>query len=107
MDRDIKPTKINNMKKVFLSLFLIFSLFTFAKEFKIIAKPGFIVKPKEIIYLRCEDYSYEDCYFNVALEDGVYAYISANHKDTITLFVEDSTLHVLGLQSQKTIRVIE
>lgn len=107
MANHIKTTKSNFMKKLITIILLLFSFILGAADFEIIAKPGYILSKNEIIYLKCIDTVYEDCFFEVALKDGLYLYISSDLKDSVTLFVDSNQLHVLGLQSQKTIRVLQ
>lgn len=94
------------MKKLFIIILLLSSFILGATDFQIVTKSGYIYSKKETISINCLDSS-QYCFYNVSLEDGLYLYISSDLKDSVTLFVDSNQLHVLGLQSQKTIRVLQ
>lgn len=91
------------MRNALLLIICLFVTLTVAsyndKEF--FAKPGTLKSNKAQYLLQCEDMSYEYCYFNISLEDGVYVYISQNFRDTATIVVKNDSMYELGDQKNK------
>lgn len=100
-----KPTQPNIMKKFLLILFLSLFTFSFAKDFEIVSKSGILLSSKNPIALYCSGITYEPCAFNIALEDGVYLYISKTFTDTVSFVIDSQTAYILGKQDNSEFRI--
>ena len=100
-----KPTQPNIMKKLFFTALILITTFSFAKDFEIVSKPGILLSSKNPIALYCNGITYEPCAFNIALEDGVYLYISKTFTDTVSFVIDSQTAYILGKQDNSEFRI--
>lgn len=105
MDRNTKTTKSNTMKKFFFTALILITTLSFAKDFEIVAKPGLILTHKNPIALYCSGIVYEPCSFNIALEDGVYVYVSKTLTDTVSFVIDSQQAYILGKQDNSEFRI--
>lgn len=105
MDNPPKTAKPNTMKKLLFTILILITTLSFAKDFEIVTKPGVLLSSKNPVVLYCEGITYEPCAFNIALEDGVYLYISKTLIDTVSFVVDSQTAYILGKQNNSEFRI--
>ena len=105
MANHTKTTKPNPMRKLFFTALLLITTLSFAKDFEIVSKPGVLFTHKKSIVLYCKGIPYEPCAFNIALEDGVYTYISKTFVDTVSFVIDSQTAYILGKQDNSEFRI--
>ena len=105
MDNYSKTAKHNSMKKLLLTTLILITTLSFAKDFEIVSKPGILLSSKNPIALYCNGIVYEPCAFNIALEDGVYLYISKTFTDTVSFVIDSQTAYILGKQDNSEFRI--
>lgn len=97
--------RLDNMKRLLLITLILLVSFSFAKDFEIVAKPGILLTHKNPIALYCSGIIYEPCAFNIALEDGIYLYISKTLTDTVSFVIDSQQAYILRKKDNSEFRI--